>query len=212
MLNIITACIRPQNLQKIYESIVASLDLYGKPVDIHWHIILDGLYKDESLKLLIETKTLPFTPNFPVHLHVNDTFQDKWDSPINVGLSKIEKGLVTIIDDDNIMHHDFIRGVYPAYLAGKKGFLFHQQLSVAKNCNNIVRYAKIANIKPGKMDTAQFCFDRSIIDIRWDWYSPQPDGAFMRSIFLRNQQDIQIIDDILCHYNFLSTKPNAFNR
>jgi len=211
MLNIITACIRPKNLPKIHESLLVSAANYENPANIQWHIVLDGLYKNQDLEELIFTQKLPFETKIPTFLHINDSYKTTWESPINVGLSKITEGLVCIIDDDNIMHPHFIKCIYPRYLAGGKGFIFHQQLSRDKNLNNRVRLAKIVNIKPGKIDAAQFCFDRSIINAKWSWHSRTPDGAFIGSVFQNHANFIQILDEILCYYNYLSALKNRFD-
>jgi hypothetical protein len=211
MLNIITACIRPKNLPKIHESLLASVVNYGKPIDIQWHIVLEGRYKDQDLEDLIFLQKLPFETKVPTFLHTNDSYKTSWESPINIGLSKITEGLVCIVDDDNIMHPHFIKCIYPRYLAGNKGFIFHQQLSRDKNLNNRVRFAKMANVAPGKIDTAQFCFDRSIINAKWIWHLKTPDAVFISAIFQKHTNFIQFVDEILCYYNYLSTSKNRFD-
>jgi len=214
MLNIITACIRPKNLPKIQDSILTSVAKYEMPIAISWHIILDGLYKNDDLEEIIFKQQLPFKTEIPTFLWTNDTYKTKWEGPITVGLSKITEGLVCIIDDDNIMHPHFIKGIYPRYLAGAyKGFIFHQQLSRDKNCNNRVRIAKITNLKPCSVDTAQFCFDRSIINAnaKWSWDSKTPDAAFIEAVYRKHADSIQFVDEILCYYNYLSTSKNLFD-
>jgi len=209
MLNIITACIRPQNLEKIHRSILESQANYGSKVPITWYIVLDSRLAPQYLFLakILETKELSFQPEFETHLLVNDSYKTSWESPINIGLAHIKDGLVCAIDDDNVMHPSFIKCIYPHYLNGSKGFIYHQLLNIDKSYNKRVRFAKHTKIAPGTVDTAQFCFDRSIIkDIKWCTRSKEPDGAFISLVYSKNKESIMLVDEILCYYNYLSPK------
>jgi len=212
MLNIITACVRPQNLEKIHKSILEAQTNYGSKIPITWYIILDSRAATQFLFLekMLETKTLSFQPEFETHIIENDTYKKSWVAPISIGLSLIKEGLICAIDDDNIMHPLFIKCIYPYYLKGIKGFIFHQLLSVDKNYNKRVRYAKPIKIGPGKIDTAQFCFDKSLIgDTIWSPRVKEPDGVFISSIYTKHHESIHIVDEILCYYNYLSPKFRA---
>lgn len=209
MLNIITACIRPQNLEKIHKSILEAKANYGSELPLRWYIILDARAATQYLFLakMLETKALSFQPEFETHIIENDSYKTKWETPINIGLSQIKEGLVCAVDDDNIMHPFFIKCIYPHYLNGKKGFIFHQLLHIDKSYNQRVRFAKPIKIGPGKIDTAQFCFDRSIIgDISWSPKVKEPDGVFISLIYAKHHEAILIIEEILCYYNYLSPK------
>jgi len=212
MLNIITACIRASNLEKIHESILKAKEPYSN-VDIAWYIVAEGrvLPTNSELRQIVDTKKLQFNNTITTHIIVNDTYQTHWESPVNIALEHIKSGLVCIIDDDNIMHPEFIEYIYPKYLSGIKGFIYHQQLSKNKTCNNIVRIAKRANIAPGKIDTAQFSFDRSLVENdSWCPKSKQPDGYFISSVYAKKSSEILILDRILCYYNYLQDD-NPFN-
>lgn len=209
MLNIITACVRPQNLEKIHKSILEAQTIYGSKIPITWYIVLDSRAATEYLFLakMLEHKTLSFTPEFETHIIENDTYKTSWETPVSIGLARIKEGLVCVLDDDNIMHPLFIRCIYPHYLNGTKGFIFHQLLSVDKNYNKRVRFANPIKIAPGKIDTAQFCFDKSIIaDITWPSRVKEPDGVFISLVYTKHHESIQIMDEILCYYNYLSPK------
>lgn len=209
MLNIITACVRPQNLEKIHKSILEAQSNYGSKIPIFWCIVLDSRAATEYLFLakMLEHKTLSFTPEFETHIIENNTYKTSWETPVSVGLSHIKEGLVCVVDDDNIMHPSFIKYIYPRYLNGTKGFIFHQLLSVDKNYNRRVRFAKPIKIAPGKIDTAQFCFDRGIIaDTSWSPRVKEPDGVFISLVYAKHHESIQVVDEILCYYNYLSPK------
>lgn len=209
MLNIITACVRPQNLEKIHKSILEAVANYGQVIPLRWYIILDSRASTQFLFLekMLETKTLNFKPEFETFIIENDSYKTQWITPVNIGLSLIKEGLVCAIDDDNIMHPDLIKCIYPHYLKGIKGFIFHQLLGVDKGCNKRVRFAKPIKIAPGKIDTAQFCFDRSIIgDTCWSAKVKEPDGVFISLVYDKHHGSILIVDEILSYYNYLSPR------
>lgn len=209
MLNIITACIRPQNLKVLHQSFKTALQECGHEVPITWHIVLDERKANEHhfLAKAVETKQLDFDSEIPINLMINDTFKTSWDSPVNYVLKRITSGLVCLVDDDNIMHPDFLKCIYPAYLQGSKGFLFHQLLGVDKSNNKHVRFAKPSRIKPACVDSAQFCFDRSIIEnVEWSPKINIPDGVFISDVWQKHSNLIKIIDEILCYYNYLKPR------
>jgi len=208
MLNIITNCVRPQNLEKIHTSICEAQATSEIKPPIRWIIVLDERAQTEFLFLaeLLKTMKLSFEPTFKTDLVVNPCVP-VWDAPMNLGFSMVKEGLVCAIDDDNIMHPDFMKCIYPYYLEGVKGFLYHQLLSVDKSYNRRVRYVKPVKIEPGKIDTAQFCLDKSLFGpYKWSTKTPQPDGVFIRKVYTKFHQSILILDEILCYYNYLTPK------
>lgn len=209
MLNIITACVRPKNLKLLHESILRAKDFFKGEIDICWHICFDITVTSHfpDLENFIQNRELDFTPNIQSNLF--DVTSGM--TPITTALKRIEKGLVCNLDDDNLMHHAFIKKIYPLYEEGWRGFLYHQLLGIDKNKNNKIRTVKPVKIKPGAIDSAQFCFDKSLIGaVEWRKGVREPDGIFISEIFSKNYKFIKIIEDVLCYYNALR-KPSIFS-
>jgi len=208
-LNVITACIRPNNLPLLAQSFAIANKL---KIPINWIIVIDGRYVRDTdpIKRVEEIVSKIIDPNLTIVILLNDTYLKTWESPINLALALIKSGLVCIVDDDNIMHPEFIQTVYPIYLKEQSvGFVFHQLMSIEKGGNLKVRIAKFANLKPDKFDTAQFAITRDLIgDLKWCTTSNQPDGLFINTLFEEKRNKFKILDKILSYYNYLH--PGSF--
>jgi len=106
MINIITACSRPENLYKIYDSLKPFLD------KITWWIIYD-----------LETK-----PMFPDEWIKEFIFIEHFigNPQKNYALNLIEKDWCYFLDDDNLLHPDLVPEIEKVE---SQGVLFKQQLN-----------------------------------------------------------------------------------
>ena len=128
------------------------------------------------------------------------------DSPINSVLPFLKTGWVCFLDDDNIMHPDFLNAIirepYPSIC------IYHQQLTPVRELYNpLTRYG--SNCEMGAIDTAQFTLAAELIDYEWDAEHEQPDGRFIKDIYSKYPARLRRVDHILCYYNYLTQVQNA---
>lgn len=196
-LNVITACMRAENLPRIRESILSSSQNHR--VSIDWYVVCDAEF--------VQIEALPDLPELD-HLRVirlsnsSKLGGGSWRPSINQVLEIIVDGLVYILDDDNLMHKDLIPTLVEHGQDHDVGFLFYQLIKEEKR-GPMIRYAD--RPKPGCIDTAQFCFSRDIIgNSRWPAQHPTPDGIFIQEVVNRNFQKIRTLNRVLCYYNRLA--------
>jgi len=222
LLNIITACIRPYNLTHIYNSILNSKGDIDS--DIRWWIVIDlattsldskGKEQLEAIRVQIEKDNIIKVVCIPAN--------DPKEAPVNKALHKISKGLVCFIDDDNVMHPNYMKEIHKA--KGDKeriGFLYQQNLGKPKTSfNRRTRFIEFYKVKPGLVDSAQFTISRDLIgNIAWPpralEYQPYrgildpvkpsttPDGDFIHKVYTANPKYFVIIKRMLCYYNYLA--------
>ena len=98
--NIITRCSRVNNLDKIKASIFQN----GK-YDIQWHILFDTTrLKDISAELLNKLDT----PKIKLHF-VSSNGTDYLYPQMSDLAKTFDDGFVVIVDDDNVVHHQFFQ-------------------------------------------------------------------------------------------------------
>lgn len=198
-INIITACIRSHNLKQILNSFIASKQ--DHQIELHWHIIFDLNFlacEEEIQSKLGQVPELCQEAGIELHILTCKEFE----SPVNAALEQIATGYVTVIDDDNLMHPDYIEGVLPHLEAGCRGLLYYQDMG---RMRRVVYHYRV---KPNSIDTAQFTYSRELIgDSRWPdkkEFSPAPDGVFIARVYDLGFQDIKILPKTLCYYNKLA--------
>ena len=222
LLNIITSCIRPQNLPNILDSIVKAASLVKIP--IHWYLVVDTRSSQYSEKAILDAK-LKLLPPEGIILkwrEFSDSYEKNW--PVNIALEEIVEGLVCILDDDNIMHPNYLSAI--SKVAGEKeiGILYDQLMGPNKSGNQQIRKVYRHLIQSGYIDAAQFTISRSLIgDTRWPSVplgsklhallkgnsNPlgldfQPDGIFIEKIYQQHPTKFIIISEPLCYFNHLS--------
>jgi hypothetical protein len=189
--HLITPCSRPYHLDAVYGSILAQ----RMPTDnITWWIIFDAdrvLFDVQARfnKLRVETGSVRGKP---------------WgDKQTDVALERIKDGWVYRVDDDNIIHRDFL-----ARLSNVSGCALVVD-QVWKNGDLRLR-ASPENLKPLIVDTAQFAVKREAIgSVRWIDYVKHHntmrggDGYFIQQIHNRHMDDFTFVNEPLCYYNYL---------
>jgi hypothetical protein len=170
LLNILTAVSRPENLPALEDSIFAANDL-APDVDVEWHRWVD-MHRE-----------------FVGGQH-----------PKNIMLDRIELGWVCILDDDTIMHPQFLRKVYKAsrITPYAKAIVVSQ-----KRTTGVVLQACPDNMKVGSVDAGQVVLRRDFVgDLRIpETYAG--DGEWIEAL-LRYEPSVVFLPEVLSLHNALS--------
>jgi O-antigen biosynthesis protein len=197
LFNIITRCSRTKNLLKIRDSI------FNQSGDVIWYVYFDTtILKDIDAELLSELQDdrikLFFKKSIP---------GDYGHQFINDAINNISNGWVYILDDDNILHEDFISNLtkYISENTDKKAFIFDQKVDGKDFTKLNIRLAKPENMKVQHIDMAQFLLKRDLIsDKRLKLGDYKADGYFIEDIYVSSPEDFFFINQILCYYNYLT--------
>ena len=212
-LEIITRCTRPQNLLTVKDSIFqyTNWDIHYTNWDIHWHIIfdtnaissLDGEMLHDLQKDHYQEITIYFMRSTP---------GDMAHSLISKIIDYIDiESYVYILDDDNILHPNFLDRTYELIFdESVKGIIFSQHIGGKDFTGQEIRVAAPENIKVQKIDMAQFILSKEIIDIRFTPGTYVADGMFIEDIFYRRSKDFLVIDEVLCYYNYLEASKSKY--
>lgn len=208
VLNIITPCTRPENLQRIGESIKYSQQ-FDQDIHIEWHI-----HVDRSVHNIIHNHCdLEFRKRDWVHLtrshmtgmagHVHRNsylIQNEWRNRIEG--PGVAAEWVMSLDDDNILHPYLI----PWLAANKEfanqfgGLIFDQ---VHKN-GDLRLKADPEIVTVGNIDTAQYMFRAGMAyGCRFDETKYDADGVFIEDLYQRYKDQFLIVNQPLCYYNYL---------
>jgi glycosyltransferase involved in cell wall biosynthesis len=199
MINIITRCSRTKNLLKVKESIFKNVNN-----EITWWIIFDtSILKDIDAELL---SNLQSHNNIRLYFR-KSTPNDFGHELINFLIDIINDGWIYVLDDDNILHEDFIDQINKYILdnPNKKAFIFNQKIDGKDFTGLDIRLAKPENMKVSHIDMAQFILRRDLINekrlIKGNY---KADGYFIQELYESSPDDFYFIDEILCYYNSLS--------
>lgn len=185
MINIITACSRPENLQALYESL--------QGLTCKWYIILDDC-KEFNLSTHF---------NSTVKLIVKQSKKKgKWAGSLkNEALEMISFGWVYVLDDDNILHPAFKNLIwhYIDVYHYKDAFVFNLLLPDGK-----LMIANYSSIKVYHINQAQFILKRELIgETRYDLDKYEDDGLFIEYIYEHNPDKFMCINEIMSYHNKL---------
>jgi len=181
MVNIITACCRPTNLLKIFNSIKFNLITA-------WYIIYDtSKNRDYNFQFIGHPKIKEFKYNI----------EGKCGHPqINYAIDMIKDGFVYVLDDDNIIHPNFWT-IIPT-LDTKYIYTWDQ---LRCDTNTIL---KGGNIKFSEIDTAQFIVPRKYIgNVRWVPNERFGDYKFISAIYEKHSNSFKVIDKVCCYFNYM---------
>jgi len=183
--NIITPCSRPNNLIHIYNSIINQ----KVPIDsIKWWIVFDLVNPPFDV-----IKKFP-SVNIESYAFEEHNFGN---AQRNFAIRRIQNGWVYFVDDDNIIHPDFLSSIMS--ITYFSGIIVNQ---VHKN-GTLRLKASSENTVPGVIDTAQFIIKKDIVDVEWMTSEYCADGFFINNIYCRNREKFIFIDKPLSYYNFL---------
>lgn len=189
ILNIVTPTTRTENLAKIADSIISN----KTPIQIRWWIIIDvtvlsRMYMS-STDIDIKVIHSPHTA-LAGHAHRNDVLDQ---------ISDPEEWFYSI-DDDNVMHHDFLTTLYDAHMNGKSGLIVAQELR-----DRTLRLPVAPElVKLNHIDTAQFAFKVGLLDThRFFEDRYDADGVFIEELYKQHSDKFQLVNKPLSYYNFL---------
>jgi len=210
-LNILTRCTRLQNLLEVRQSIFNHLEKspHSKCIDLYWYILFDTSFLSQ-----IPTDILNFSKDKRIKFRFSKGQpQDLGHNLINECINDdIESGWVYVLDDDTVMHQDFIDSIYEAISNNKDigGIFFHQKVDGKDFTKKDIRYATPDSVKVSKIDFGQFILKREIIsDTKLVSGTYVADGIFIEEIYNKNDKSqFLFLDKILSYYNFLSDNKN----
>jgi glycosyltransferase involved in cell wall biosynthesis len=194
--HVITRCTRVENLLTIADSV------YKEGVDVTWHVVFDTTVVKE-----IEASLLGELYKLGAVLHFKQGSPGTYMYPEMNELVKenIPYGeLVTLIDDDNIVHPDYYESIKDAYDTDNitYAFCYNQLITVD---NPTYRHASPSNTIVGSIDLAQYTFlSTAIKDSESEFISGYcGDGEFIQALHSKFPNNFVFIDQTLCYYNYL---------
>lgn len=197
-LHIITRCSRPQNILKIKDSIFGES---RNEFNIFWYVIFDTkILKDIDADTLYNLND----KNIDLQFKKSDD-GDFGHQFINECIDNIKYGWVYILDDDNVLHENFLNRIlyYINNNTDKSGIIFSQKVDGRDFSKLDIRIAHPNNVKVGQIDIAQFILKRELIGSqRLNRYQYTADGHFITDIYSNNQEDFIFVDEVLCYYNW----------
>lgn len=186
MITIITRCTRVENILQVKKSI---------PIKYKWIILFDInkiISIDPQILFNLSDENIEF-----FFLKGDKNF---WGMDmINEILPKVKTRWIYFLDDDNVLHPDFID---EKYLKTSKKVIAFDQFINGKDFSKLeYRIASPENMKVSKVDFSQVIFDKSIIGtFNFNYVS---DGEKIQSLFEENPKSFLFINKTLCYYNFL---------
>jgi hypothetical protein len=171
---IITACSRPENLQKIKESI---------NVKCEWIIVYDSSVPINN-----------FDEKWITEIYIQGGIVGAKQK--NIGLDyTLPYDYVYFLDDDNLLHPDFNKLLEIVDCKKYLGYIFAQDLN---------RSTRMPDVKVGYIDLAQYLLRRELIgDIRFS-QTYECDGYLIEEIYKKYSDKILILNDIYSYYNRLA--------
>lgn len=121
----------------------------------------------------------------------------------NEGLSRVREGYFLCLDDDNIVHPEFLRTVEAAMSAApeKRGFIVGQRRW--DHVGDLV--AAPDRVRPGQIDSAMFLLHMDVIGKeRYDLSKAvTEDGHFIETVYNRNKDAFIFIGKQASYFNYL---------
>lgn len=192
MISIITPCSRPENLKYIAKSIDFS------KID-KWYVMYDTSKGQTYSKQFLDN------PKVEEHFVSDDLPQEtkRWGHhQRNIAIDLIKDGYIYMLDDDNLLHPDFLNSLdFKAppcfYTFGR--FHMGNRGTLTPNLTG-----DIVNI--GKIDTAMFCVHKSLIgDLKWKIDRVEADGIFAVKFMIKHPTKHVFVPERIAFYNFLSS-------
>lgn len=202
--NIITPCSRTYNLAEILLSILEA----KKDLDIHvnWLIAFDGSkVAEQDIKTLINfhrpgIDDIDITP-----LYVTNDKSVSGNAQRNEALDLVSEGFVYFLDDDNIIHPEFLRFLLKTIEANGSdiGILCPQLIDNYTRIRTIDSFS----VKVGGVDIAQFCVPASwVSNTRWTLSKYVADGIFLCTIYKAYSDRFIFAQKPLAYYNKLQER------
>lgn len=196
MFHFITRCSRLENLTKVGSSI---FNKDTKSYDITWHILFDKSKVKE-----VPTSILSYLASVNSKVYYKINKNDYLHTSISEVISEIQDGYVHVIDDDNVLHSEYLPTLTENINKSEEPLIFiYQQQVDGKDFTGLdVRLVGPEFMKVGSIDMAQFTTHSSLMteNIPKDYVG---DGILLNKMFKENPSNFKFIEKILCHYNYL---------
>lgn len=181
---IVTPCSRPQNLEKLRESIQFDNESF-----VYWVIIYD-------------TRHMPFIKryeNVPKIIELECRDEGIVGHQIrNMALNIINYGYIYFLDDDTVLHPHFwniINNDFKSEVVIYTFNLLYQNGSVLRGHNPSLR----------NIDMSQIIFSKKIVkDLRFDVNNYCGDGIFIETLYEQNKENVRFINSVGAYYNWLN--------
>jgi O-antigen biosynthesis protein len=193
-LNIITRCSRTHLLPQVKNSI----DFHHPNIEVEWHIIFDtSVLKDISLSLIQELKNKQTKFHF-IEGKPGDLLYPQSMEVIN----KIYIGFIYYLDDDNILHPNFLNTL--STFTDKDKIYVVDQFVDCKDFTGVeYRIAEPENMRVQGVDIAQIIFPRHVFDsyeFKGDYCA---DGILIEQLHTEHPEYFEYISETLSYYNSL---------
>lgn len=197
ILNLLTRCTRPHNLDKVRNSI--SENQIGS---VKWWVLFD---RNSVREIDVDILSGLYSSEIPTEIRFM-----KSESDNSCGIDMINQILpeigpeewIHILDDDNILHPDFWREIGNMDLEGKKAIVFSQDVGKRDFTGLDVREAIPENMRFQGVDSAQFVVRRDFVERFQVTYAF--DGFFIEERFKSEPESFVLVNRVLSYYNRLS--------
>jgi glycosyltransferase involved in cell wall biosynthesis len=200
-LHLLTRCTRLSNLRIIRDTVFPS------SLDVTWHIIFDtSIVKSFNKVLIEELKQLPTKLYFIESNHTDYLYPQLSDI-----IDTIDEGFVGVLDDDNILHSDFYKGIETAINQNpdKKAFVYKQYVGGKDFTGLKVRDIGPEHMKLQHIDSAQYIIEANLYKTRRYEEGYDADGRFIEPFYKEHADKFHFIDEVLCYYNHLKFSRKA---
>lgn len=181
-INIITPCSRPDNLEKMKESINIPKENY------RWIVVHDALHQS--------------TTEF---FHIDKGYEEYWfkddrsksgNGQRNYAIDMIDTGYVYFLDDDTIMHPDLWKVI--------KEYEVNDMIVFPQIWKNGEIRLKGDRIALNHIDSGNFLVKRSVIgDLRWELGRYDADGIFAEKCYKQSVVSVAYLSTPCSIYNAL---------
>ena len=196
-ISVITRCTRLQHLPTIQKSVFSSNE-----IEVNWHIIFDtSVLKDVDFKVLESLKG----PNTSLHIIKGTPGDLLYPQSMEV-VKQINEGYIYYLDDDNILHPEFLETVSKE-TCNSKIYTFDQFVDGKDFTGLDYRIASPENTKYQGIDLAQLLFHHSVFKDYEFIGDYTADGYLAEKIYNENPNWFKFLNKTLCYYNYLVGTP-----
>jgi hypothetical protein len=195
LLNVVTACCRPENIPILH----ASIEQLRTHYEVVWYVAADTSK--------VSVTDIPTGPEYCLAVPEPGGWEQR-----NAALRLIRDGWVYFLDDDNLIHPDFpaVSSHYLSQYPDVKGFIFNQ----LEDGQPRLQTGKWGVVEFGKIDTASFLIHKSVVGHAKWVYEPSlcDDYCFIRDVYGNAPDGFKFIDRWCTQYNAIkrtSTMPLA---
>ena len=208
---IITRCTRPENLNKVRESLFSAWSKKYRGE----HTLTHRIIFDTSQIISLDIKVLTNLPETTYYWEGVEG--DYGHCLINSMLDMLSivspDGWVFFLDDDNMMHLDFFDTILENYKEEQfeEGYIFSQLVFDIDNGSFFTREIDPNEVKVSKIDIAQYLLKVSLIgDHRFQPMNYCADGVFIENIYKESPQVFTFINKEISLYNAISPHRHQF--